>query len=66
MLEATINYLSPMDEKPTYFLEPPGGNAGGEHGLRTRLTMPIRDARLSQPPASIEREGLGLSVIRQR
>ena len=43
MLEATINYLSPMDEKPTYFLEPPAGmpeeNMGYERGSPCRFAM---------------------------
>ena len=56
MLEAQINYLSPMDEKPTYFLEPTPGMPE-ENMSYQRVTVPIRDARLSQPRASIEREG---------
>lgn len=56
MLEATINYLTPMDEKPAYFLNPQPGMA--EENMRyERLSVPIRDARASSPPPSIEREG---------
>ena len=59
MLEAPINYLVPMTAKPTYFLEPPSGMP--EENMRyDNLTVAIRNARSSNPPASIDREGFEL------
>ena len=56
MLEAPINYLVPMDEKPTYFLDPPPGTAQ-DNVSYDLLTVPIYNARVSNPSPSIEREG---------
>jgi hypothetical protein len=59
-VEATINYVAPMPERPYYFLyEPPAGtpwrNTKGD-----RRTMAIGDARTLEPKASLDREGFAL------
>jgi hypothetical protein len=61
MVEATINYLAPMPERPFFFLyEPPPGtpwrNSKGD-----RRAVPIRDARRLDPPPSLDREGFALA-----
>jgi hypothetical protein len=60
-VEATINYVAPMPERPYFFLyEPPAGttwrNTKGD-----RRTMAIRDARSLAPAPSLDREGFALT-----
>ncbi len=60
MIEATVSYLAPMAEKPTYYLhEPPPGrpwrNTKGD-----RRQMAIHDARQLSPSPSLDREGFVL------
>jgi hypothetical protein len=60
VVEAVINYLAPMVERPSFFqYEPPPGtpwrNTKGD-----RRTMPIHDARRLDPPPSLDREGFAL------
>jgi len=63
MIEATVNYLAPMAERPTYyFSEPPAGrpwrNTKGD-----RHEMPIHDGRRLTPPPALDREGFVLVPI---
>lgn len=59
-MEATLNYLVPMAERPYFFqYEPPEGtpwrNTKGD-----RRTMTVHDARRLDPPPSLDREGFAL------
>jgi hypothetical protein len=61
MVEATLNYLAPMDERPYYYTyPPPAGEAGrNTHGDRRRVT--VRDAReLAHPSLDVE----GFALVR--
>ena len=60
MVETTLNYLAPMEERPHYYLyEPPPGtpwrNTKGD-----RQTVVIRDARTLDPKPTLDREGFAL------
>src|SRR5512147_1509717 len=60
MVEATLNYLAQMPERPAYYLyEPPAGmpwrNTRGD-----RRRVAVRDARALTPPPSLDREGFTL------
>ena len=59
-VEAALNYLAPMDERPGYYLyEPPDGkpwrNTKGD-----RRTVAIHDARELVPAPTLDREGFAL------
>ncbi|MDH3691776.1 MAG: methyltransferase [Gammaproteobacteria bacterium] len=56
MVEAPINYLAAMDEKPVYFMDPPPG-VPEENMSYDKFTVSIHDARRLAPPPSLEREG---------
>src|SRR5262245_57593835 len=61
MVEATINYLGDVSERPFFFLyEPPTGtprrNPKGD-----KRTMGIGDARRLDPPPTLDREGFALA-----
>src|SRR5690242_10015325 len=59
-MEATVNYLASMAERP-YFLQyepPPGTPWRNTHG--DRRTATIHDARRLDPPPSLDREGFAL------
>src|SRR5580765_2698154 len=60
LMEATLNYVAAMAERPFFFqYEPPPGtpwrNTKGD-----RRTMTIGDARRLDPPPSLDREGFAL------
>ena len=59
MLEASINYIAPMDQKPTYYMAPPPG-VPEENVTYDRHTVVIRDARRLTPRASLDWEGFEL------
>jgi len=59
-VEATINYVAPMPERPYYFLyEPPAGTLA-RNTKGDRRTMAIGDARALEPKPSLDREGFAL------
>src|SRR6185369_7875608 len=63
MVEATLNYIAPMPERPAFYLyEPPAGtpwrNTKGD-----KRRMPIADARDLDPPPSLDREGFALAPL---
>src|SRR5262245_267369 len=63
MVEATLNYLAQMPERPVYyFYEPPAGkpwrNTRGD-----KRSVAIRDARALAPPPSLDREGFTLARL---
>jgi hypothetical protein len=61
MLEATINYLAPIPDRPFFFLfEPPAGTPG-RNTRGDRRTMAIGDARQLDPAPSLDREGFALA-----
>jgi len=62
-VEATINYVAPMPERPYYFLyEPPAGTPS-RNTKGDRRTMAIHDARALQPAPSLDREGFALARL---
>jgi hypothetical protein len=60
MVDATLNYLAQMPERPAYyFYEPPAGTPWrNTRGDRRRVA--VRDARALTPPPSLDREGFTL------
>jgi len=63
MIEATLNYLADMSERPAYYLyEPPPGtpwrNTKGD-----RRRVPIRDARDLAPAPTLDEEGFALGFL---
>jgi hypothetical protein len=61
MVETTLNYLAPMDERPYYYTYPPPAGVPGRntHGDRRRVV--VRDAReLAQPSLDVE----GFALVR--
>src|SRR5205085_1967702 len=60
MVEATLNYLAAMAERPAYYLSepPPGTPWRNTKGDRRRL--PIHDARALVPDPSLDVEGFAL------
>ena len=61
MLEAPINFIAPMDEKPTYHMDPPPG-VPEENVTYEEHIVAIRDARQLSPTASLDREGFELVI----
>ncbi|MEE2778736.1 MAG: CmcJ/NvfI family oxidoreductase [Acidobacteriota bacterium] len=60
MVEATLNYLAPLDERPYYYLYPPPEGHGWRNTKGDRQTMPIGDARALDPKPSLDVEGFAL------
>jgi hypothetical protein len=60
MVEATINYLAAMPERPFFFLYDPPAGTPWRNTMGDRRTMPIHDARHLDPPPSLDREGFAL------
>ena len=60
MVEATLNYLAPMEERPFYVLHetPPGAPRRNTKG--DRRVVEVHDARALDPPACLDREGFAL------
>ena len=61
MVEATINYLGPMSERPYYFLYDPPPGTPWRNTKGDRRTMAIEDARRLDPAPSLDREGFTLA-----
>ena len=59
MLKASINYITLMDDKPTFYMEPPPG-VPEENMTYEERQVAIRDARRMSPAASLDREGFEL------
>ncbi len=62
-VEATVNYIAPMPERPAFYLyEPPAGipwrNTKGD-----KRRMPIADARALAPAPTLDREGFALAPL---
>jgi hypothetical protein len=63
-VEANLNYLVPMAEKPfNYTYEPPLGTPR-QNGSYKEFTLPIHDARAIAQDVSLDREGFALAVHR--
>ena len=60
MVEATLNYLAPMDEKPVYYQYPPPPGTPWRNTRGDRRTLPIHDARRTEPAPSLDSEGFEL------
>ncbi|MCZ6463031.1 MAG: CmcJ/NvfI family oxidoreductase [Proteobacteria bacterium] len=60
MIEATLNYLAKMAERPVYYRHkpPPGESSRNTRG--DRRTVTIRDARALDPSPSLDHEGFAL------
>ena len=63
MLEATLNYLAPMAERPNYYLYPPPAGESWRNTRGDRRKMPIADAREIEPPPTLDREGFALARL---
>ena len=61
MVEATINYLAAMPERPFFFLYDPPAGAPWRNTKGDRHAMAIRDARRLDPPPSLDQEGFTLA-----
>jgi len=61
MVEATINYLAPMAERPWYVLYDPPPGTPTRNTKGDRRTMAIDDARRLDPRPSLDREGFTLA-----
>src|SRR5262245_27253054 len=60
MVEATINYLAAMPERPFFFLYDPPTGTPWRNTTGDRRTIPIHDARHLDPPPTLDREGFAL------
>jgi hypothetical protein len=63
MLEATVNYLADMEERPAYYLYPPPEGVRWRNTRGNRRRLPMHDARALVPPPSLEREGFELARL---
>lgn len=61
MVEATINYLAAMPDRPFFVLYDPPPGTPWRNSKGDRRTMAIRDARRLDPPPSLDREGFTLA-----
>ena len=61
MVEATINYIAAMPERPYFFLYDPPAGTPWRNTKGDRHTMAIGDARLLEPEPSLDREGFALA-----
>ncbi len=64
MVEATLNYLGEMAERPAYYLYPPPEGKPWRNTRGDRRTVVISDARALATPASLDREGFELAQHR--
>lgn len=60
MVEATLNYLASMSEKPFNYTYQPSAGTPIRNTRPDKHTVPIHDARDSEPPPSLDREGFAL------
>ena len=56
MVEATLNYLAPMPERPAYYLSEPPPGTPWRNTKGDRRQLPIDDARTLTPAPSLEIE----------
>jgi hypothetical protein len=63
MVEATLNYLADMPERPFYFLYPPPEGAPWRNTKGDRRRLQVHDARSLAPPPSLDREGFALARL---
>ena len=61
-VEATLNYLAPMAERPYYYTYPPPEGTSWRNTHGDKRTLPIRDAR-ELPGATLDREGFALERL---
>src|SRR6266850_6124707 len=61
MVDATINYVAPMGERPFFFLHDPPPGTPWRNTKGDRRTMAIGDARRLDPRPSLDREGFTLA-----
>lgn len=64
MIEATLNYLAPMAEKPTYYLHPPPEGTPWRNTRGDRRKVSIRDARDLEADPRLDVEGFALAEHR--
>ncbi len=63
MVEATLNYLAPMPERPAYYLSEPPPGTPWRNTKGDRRQLPIDDARTLTPAPSLEIEGFALAPL---
>jgi hypothetical protein len=63
MVEATFNYLAPMDERPGYYTYAPPKGESRRNTRGDRRTLPVHDARDLAPAPSLDREGFVLANL---
>lgn len=61
-VEAVLNYLIPMAEKPVYYTYEPPPGVPRQNGAYQAHRLPIRNAREIAPNLSLDREGFALAV----
>lgn len=61
-VEAVLNYLIPMAEKPVYYTYEPPLGVPRQNGAYQAHRLPIRNAREIAPNLSLDREGFALAV----
>jgi len=62
LVEATLNYLAPMEGRPYYYTYPPPEGTSWRNTHGDRRALPILDAR-ELPGASLDREGFALERL---
>ena len=60
MVEATLNYLAPMAERPAYYLHEPPPGTPWRNTKGDRRALPIHDARALAPAPSLDVEGFAI------
>ena len=63
MVEATLNYLAPMPERPVYYTYPPPAGERFRNTRGDRRTVAIQDARALEPAADLDERGFGLAQL---
>jgi hypothetical protein len=63
VVEATFNYLAPMDERPGYYTYAPPSGESWRNTRGDRRTLPVHDARDLDPTPSLDREGFALARL---
>jgi len=63
MVEATLNYLADMPERPVYYFYPPPAGVPWRNTKGDRRRVAIDDARQLAPAPSLDREGFALAHL---
>jgi len=63
MVEATLNYLAKMSERPVYYFYPPPAGIPWRNTKGDRRRVAVHDARQLAPAPSLDREGFALARL---